>query len=158
MVASRGGETMKKGHAHYLSWAEIDYVPSVDLTPDALLPFLESGNRVLDIGCGKGVASLFLARHGIDVLAMDLNSAALKVGEDAALREGLQGRIRFIQDDIVKVCPTGPFDAIIMCRLLTCLPDRVDWSAALANSNAALKAGGVLFVQDFCRELDSLTY
>jgi cyclopropane fatty-acyl-phospholipid synthase-like methyltransferase len=42
------------------------------------------GSRWLDVGCGTGELSLFLARHGHDVLGIDLSSLAIEQATDKA--------------------------------------------------------------------------
>jgi len=45
---------------------------------------LRPGNRVLDFGCGTGWSSEMLARMGMDVVAMDVSSAALELARASA--------------------------------------------------------------------------
>ena len=48
---------------------------------------LRAGDIVLDLGCGKGEASLFLAKHfGVTVIALDLWTSATFLNEKFAAR------------------------------------------------------------------------
>lgn len=53
----------------------------------AFVQLLDAGlvrSPVLDVGCGTGELSLFLARHGFDVLGIDLSSTAIRQARDKA--------------------------------------------------------------------------
>ena len=45
---------------------------------------LETGERVLDVGCGPGRHALALARRGIDVVGVDLSEEFITLARDAA--------------------------------------------------------------------------
>jgi SAM-dependent methyltransferase len=53
----------------------------------AFVQLLDTGlvrSPVLDVGCGTGELSLFLARHGHDVLGIDLSTMAIQQAKDKA--------------------------------------------------------------------------
>ncbi len=86
-------------------WQLEDLLPSLRLRP---------GDRVLDLGCGKGATSVFLAREaGVDVVAVDwwVSEAELKGVVDAA---GVGDRVEVVHAD-VRHLPFGDeeFDAIV---------------------------------------------
>ncbi len=86
---------------------------------------LESGERVLDIGCGPGRHSLALAERGFNVTGLDVSQRFVELANAAAETAGLQGPgaggARFVVGDaressIVDSLP-GPFDAVIsLCQ------------------------------------------
>ena len=55
--------------------------------------------RVVEIGCGTGQMSLYLARAHRIVIGADLTRASLKLGADAARRFDL-GQVQFIETDL----------------------------------------------------------
>ena len=60
-------------------------------------PYVRPGMTVLDVGCGRGFASLGLARLVGDsgmVIAADLQPEMLEMVKDRAARAGVSGRIR----------------------------------------------------------------
>jgi SAM-dependent methyltransferase len=63
--------------------------------------------RVLDIGCGTGTHSLWLAEQGFDVLGVDLSELAIQRAKEKAA--GRSGRSRFEVLDILAHAP--PSDA-----------------------------------------------
>ena len=75
---------------------------------------LQPGDVVLDVGCGFGASSIFLAnRYGVEVVALDLGVPAATVAERAAER-GQAERILPLNRDVTKPLPfaDGHADAI----------------------------------------------
>ena len=80
----------------------------------AQLP-LDSPCRVLDLGTGSGAIALTLARLRplAEVVAVDVNTAALQIAADNAARLGVTN-VRFIQSDwFSNLAGVGKFDAIV---------------------------------------------
>src|SRR5690606_18991623 len=59
--------------------------------------FVSSSQRLLDFGCGIGIAALRFAHLGYQVDAFDLSDDNLQVGRDLAQRYTLDQRCRFTQ-------------------------------------------------------------
>ncbi|HTY81615.1 MAG TPA: class I SAM-dependent methyltransferase, partial [Dehalococcoidales bacterium] len=75
--------------------------------------FKEKGyQKILDLGCGTGRHSLYLARRGFDVYATDVSPTAVKIAGEKAVELGLD--IHFKQHDMRDI-PFGDnfFDAAI---------------------------------------------
>ena len=75
---------------------------------------LKPGDLVLDLGCGKGATSIFLAKHyGVNVLALDLWTSAEFLNEKFK-EQGYLDRISAIQMDAAQPLPfpQNYFDAI----------------------------------------------
>lgn len=62
-----------------------------------MLRRFQTGDRVLELGCGTGADALALARHGVHVLATDPSPGMLEVARAKAARDGLAGTVRFHQ-------------------------------------------------------------
>jgi len=98
------------------------------------------GARVLDAGCGTGMASAELAARGADVLAIDLSPKLIEVAA-ARLPAGLPGRVTFAAGDMLDPA-LGRFDAVIAMDSLLYY-DRPDLVAALEG--LAARAPQVVF-------------
>lgn len=69
------------------------------------------GQRVLDIGCGSGVAACLFAKHGADVMAVDLTSAATQMARLNAALSALP--INFAQMDAEQLAlPSNAYDHV----------------------------------------------
>jgi SAM-dependent methyltransferase len=95
--------------------AAVDVGP---LPPDALggrHELVPTAGRVLDVGCGRGVTALWLARRGLSVDAVDVS----EVGLAAAARAGADLPVRWLQHDLDDGLPpdcTGPYDVVVSQR------------------------------------------
>ncbi|WP_298434731.1 methyltransferase domain-containing protein [Geobacter sp.] len=92
------------------------------------------GRRALDIACGEGRNSIFLARHGFEVTGIDISPVGLDKARRWAAREGLA--IGFILADLERYRFTGTFDLILNFNFL--LRDLIP------REVAALVPGGII--------------
>ena len=107
-----------------------------DLTP----------GRALDLGCGEGADSVWLAERGWTVVAVDISDTALGRAREAASARGVADRIEFVQRDLSEGLPEGSFDLISSQFLHSKVP--LDRETILASAAAALRPGGVLVIVD----------
>lgn len=115
--------------------------------PNALLVEVVSGlapGRALDLGCGEGGDSLWLAAQGWTTTAVDVAPTALARTREAAAAAGLA--VTTEQHDLERSLPVGPFDLVSAFFLQS----PVDWDRAAVLRRAAglLAPGGVLVVVD----------
>jgi 2-polyprenyl-3-methyl-5-hydroxy-6-metoxy-1,4-benzoquinol methylase len=62
----------------------------------SLITSLVPGWKAADIACGEGRNSIFLAKHGFDVLGLDISEAGLEKARRWMEREGLQIDFRLV--------------------------------------------------------------
>jgi magnesium-protoporphyrin O-methyltransferase len=98
------------------------------------------GARVLDAGCGTGMATAELAARGADVVAIDISPKLVDIAR-ARLPEGLEGRVDFRAGDML-AADLGRFDHVIAMDSLIYYT-RPDLEAALDGLSA--RAGQVVF-------------
>lgn len=78
---------------------------------------LDSGDRVIEAGCGWGALALYMARHfGARVRAFNLSHEQVEYARRRAAREGLSSAVEFIEDDYRNVA--GSFDAFVSIGML----------------------------------------
>jgi SAM-dependent methyltransferase len=77
---------------------------------------LTPGRRALDIACGEGRNSVFLARHGFRVTGVDISEVGLA---KAARRAGEAGvLVEFVRADLDDYQPAGLFDLVVNFNFL----------------------------------------
>ena len=111
---------------------------------------LESGHRVLDLGCGEGrhVHGLHML-DGLDVIGVDLDEASLQkaqAGLDyiSAHPGGTTSNSAFMTGNATALdFPDNHFDALICSEVLEHLPD---YEAAISEMRRVLKPGGRLCI------------
>jgi len=79
----------------------------VDLFPTA--------GTAVDIACGRGAGSVWLAQRGLDVLGVDISPVALTQAAALAARCGMADRCRFVIADLDAGLPSGPAADVILC-------------------------------------------
>ena len=78
---------------------------------------LQSGQRVLDIGCGWGSLALYLASHyDVEVTGLTLSVEQLRVAEQTAKERGLENKVRFVLQDYRKHQET--YDRVVSVGML----------------------------------------
>jgi 2-polyprenyl-3-methyl-5-hydroxy-6-metoxy-1,4-benzoquinol methylase len=107
---------------------------------DAALP---GDASVVEMGCGTGQLSLFLASADRIVVGADLTRSSLELAQDAAERLGVEG-VRFVETDLqAPGLRRAAFDAVICTGVLHHTPDPRASFAAVAD---LVRPGGVLVV------------
>ena len=112
-----------------------------------LLPYLESGMRILDFGCGPGTISIGLAAavapgefHGIDMAESQIEIAR------AAAEAGKHANATFHVGDVVDLpFASDSFDVAHSHTVLNHIPDT---QAVLAEVKRVLKPGGIISCRD----------
>ncbi|CAN5677401.1 hypothetical protein BH10CYA1_BH10CYA1_55440 [soil metagenome] len=91
----------------YTQMPDLPYLPSIPAWLNE-----RKVRTVLDLGCGSGWLSIFLARQGFTVTGIDVAGHALELGRQWAEQENL--KINFDVGDIAKIdYPEGSFDAVV---------------------------------------------
>ena len=78
--------------------------------------FFPSSGHALDLACGQGGASVWLALRGLDVLGVDVSSLAIARARELAADNAVGGRCRFEVADLDDGLPPGPPADVIVCH------------------------------------------
>lgn len=111
--------------------------------PDAL-----AGLRVLDVGCGAGLASEALARAGALVTGLDAAGEALAAARAHAAAGGLAITYRDGTPESLLGAGEGGFDAVLALEVIEHVADRGAFCRHLA---ALTRPGGVAFLSTLNR-------
>lgn len=99
---------------------------------------LLSGGIALDLACGKGQNTLWMADLGYRVLGLDISGVALRTAFDTGIKAGLSGRLLFVQIDLdMWSLPEATFDLICVFRFLN--------RRLFPEIKCGLKSGGLIF-------------
>jgi SAM-dependent methyltransferase len=117
----------------------VQFTKDWDSEPHALLPGDLRGQRVLDLACGYGTASRYLARRGARVTGVDISAGLLSRARQ--LEACQQLGIGYIQGDATA---TGWWDGVaydgVLCNMA--LMDIDDLDGALSTVAAVLAPAG----------------
>ncbi|HXH47897.1 MAG TPA: class I SAM-dependent methyltransferase [Terriglobia bacterium] len=105
--------------------------------------FLPHSGLGLDLACGYGRNTLYLARQGLEAIGIDRSLDALVAGREDAARENL--KVSFVQADLTRFAfPTNAFSVVVCFKYR----DR-NWYPSI---RAALRPGGLLVYETYTFE------
>lgn len=108
---------------------------------------LTAKSKILDIACGRAVASINLAkRYGAQATAVDIEETFIFEGKELAKTEGVEKNIKFITADFNKLTfPKHSFDMIIAEGGALSYIGR---SSGLHRAHSLLKKNGYIEISD----------
>jgi len=114
---------------------------------ESVLPWLEKGSKLLDVGCGNGRDSIFFARNGLEVTAIDLSKEAI------ALLVEREPRMRTVCGNVITspVFVEGEYSYIYSRFFIHALTEEEE-TCLLERCYRALKIGGKLLIETRCTE------
>jgi ubiquinone/menaquinone biosynthesis C-methylase UbiE len=128
-------------------WGAGDYPSIAELIADAGLKAVEAAavsgeDKVLDVACGAGNATIPAAKTGAEVTGLDLTPRLLEVGKANAAEAGVE--IEWVEGDAEQLpFEDGSFDAVMSVFGCMFAPDH---KAAAAEIARVLKPGGRMAV------------
>jgi len=97
----------------------------------------------LELGCGKGDDTVWLARRGWTVTGVEISETALEYTRRNAERAGVSDRVTLERHDLAQSLPEGRFDLVFACFLAVLPKEEVIRRAA-----EAVSSGGHLLLVD----------
>jgi 2-polyprenyl-3-methyl-5-hydroxy-6-metoxy-1,4-benzoquinol methylase len=130
--------------ADYDSWYETELGHLVDKVERELAEkmFKPSGVRVLEVGSGTGLYTVWLARQGYEIMAVEISPEMMKRAQAKMTELGLKAEWRLA--DVAKILPElGKFHGIISLTAFEFIPDPEQVLHELYNH---LEPGGCLMI------------
>ncbi len=103
-----------------------------------------SPGRALELGCGRGDDSVWLAKRGWQVTAVDIAKQALAYAAANARRNNVEESIHFEQHDLSLTFPEGEYDLVTASFLES--PVDFGRQMVLRKAAALVARGGVLLI------------
>jgi SAM-dependent methyltransferase len=132
----------------YLLYHKPFYDPAalreIGLAMSVLQRWLPRGATLLDLGCGPGWSSLFLARAGWNVFGVDISERMIDIARERAAQENVAVQFGIADLEDFELEQTGFDGALIFDALHHC--PRYD--QVLRRTCAHLKPGGILLVME----------
>jgi len=112
--------------------------------PEGLLPRLEAGIRVADVGCGTGYCIALMARRFPKSTFVGYDLSDEGIAEARAAARGL-ANASFVVQDITRLETPAPFELI---TAFDAIHDQADPAGVLRRVYAALSPGGTFLMLD----------
>jgi ubiquinone/menaquinone biosynthesis C-methylase UbiE len=120
---------------------------------DAVLSYVEPGDRILDVGCGTGTLAIKAAQKRAQVIGIDQSPAMLKLARQKAQANGVEVDFRLAQAQSLDL--HGEFDAVTATFTLSEIsPDEAEM--VVADLAEHLKPNGKMVVADEARPAGTL--
>ncbi|MFA5308294.1 MAG: class I SAM-dependent methyltransferase [Dehalococcoidales bacterium] len=150
-VKSKGWDWSKVSGEHFSRTAD-EFLP-------VALRWRELGKKtVLDLGCGRGRHSLFLAEMGFDVTATDISPQGITQLKEEAGKRGLDGKIKTLVCDMLELpFPAKSFDAVLAFLSIT-HTDYAGLQKAIARVADMLTPSGRFYVTFNSKSSDAFNH
>jgi 2-polyprenyl-6-hydroxyphenyl methylase/3-demethylubiquinone-9 3-methyltransferase len=108
------------------------------------------GKRVLDVGCGGGLAAEAMAKCGAQVTGIDLGEQTIEIARLHALESALKISYRQESAEMHAAASSGEYDVVTCLEMLEHVPDPLSVIQAVAT---LVRPGGDVFFSTINRNL-----
>jgi ubiquinone/menaquinone biosynthesis C-methylase UbiE len=110
---------------------------------------IKSG-RLLDLCCGNGRISVFMAKKGLRAVGVDISKAFLEDGQRKAKEHGVSDRVTFVEGDVRRLKDilkdTQPFDVVVNAWTSIGFFSQDDDLKIFKQARSLSREGAILFV------------
>lgn len=122
--------------------------PTADIK--SFFEIIQCQSLILDVGCGEGRNSIFLASQNHTVEAFDLSQAGIDKAKTIA--ENLDLKIKFWAQDLAQFEFEKEYDIVLSHGVLH-LPEKIYRDEFILNAQKNTKTGGLHFISVFTNRL-----
>ena len=115
-----------------------------------------AGSKLLELGCGAGDQSLYLAAKGYQVTGIELSAEAVIWATEKAMERNLQ--VDFFVEDArsLRSIPNEQFDVVLDGHCWHFITDKDDRRSFLNTAHRVLKNEGHLIIYTVCNDVGEL--
>ena len=117
--------------------------------PDSLaikaLDYTNNGKHLLDVGCGEGADSVFFAKKGYQVVAIDTNNLYLDRLR-AFLKDNPLSNISIQNYDVINHQYPKDYYNVVNCLLVGCCMKRSEFEKMLVSLKQTVKTEGIIIM------------
>mmetsp|Transcript_27787 Transcript_27787/g.39764 ORF Transcript_27787/g.39764 Transcript_27787/m.39764 type:complete len:381 (-) Transcript_27787:894-2036(-) len=148
-------EEMERGYTKKdFKEAKYDFVDEM-MKFGGIDPVVDSNAKVLDVGCGFGGTSRYLAKKlgaNADVTGITLSPMQVKRGTELAKEQGVPNAKFMVKDALEMDFPDNSFDIVWACESGEHMPDKKKYIDEMMR---VLKPGGKFVMATWCQRDDS---
>jgi tocopherol O-methyltransferase len=136
-------------HGYWISGEETKERAQIQLVEHlARLAGLAPGRKILDVGCGFGGSSIYLAKnYDADATGITISPIQVEMARKAAAIDGVN--VEFILMDAEEMKFDEPFDVVWSIESISHYPQKESFFASAAQ---CLKSGGTLAITDWFKK------
>jgi len=136
-------------HGYWVSGEETKEQAQVQLVEHlAHLAALVPGRKILDVGCGFGASSIYLARkYGAEATGITISPVQVEMARKAAALEGVNAKFALMDAEEMRFDET--FDVVWSIESISHYPQKQKFFASAAK---CLESGGTLAVTDWFKK------
>jgi len=108
-----------------------------------------AGKRIVDVGCGGGILTEGLVKHGADALGIDLSEELIDIADLHGLESGVKAHYQKISAEALAEQQAESFDHVTCMEMLEHVPDPGSIISACAT---LVKPGGMVFFSTLNRK------
>lgn len=113
---------------------------------DKVISHCINKKNALDLGCGKGANSIYLAKQGFNVTCVDFNQNSIDKFRDNFKKDGFTKKIKILTEDIENFFLADKYDLILALSVLHFF--RIKTVRKIVNRlKKALEKDGVIFIR-----------
>lgn len=131
---------MKLNFENYSTYSHPEDIKRLGFVVNAILDYVPSGSKILDMGCGKGNMAIQLAKMGYDVVGIDSDKLSVEHAESLIQLPNLKFSISTVEEF---ECNEKSVDVIICSEIIEHL---VDPFSFLKKTITFLKDDGILII------------